>query len=91
MWRLFFFLLLLANIAFGAHLYLSATAPKESLVPEVNRDALKIVSAIDPAKAQVEASESKKFIKKLKLKLKLNLAVNPNKLMKNTGNNKPNF
>ena len=61
MWRLFFFLLLLANIAFGAHLYLSATAPKESLVPEVNRDALNIVSAIDPAKAQVEASESKKF------------------------------
>lgn len=61
MLRLFFFLLLLANVAFGAHLYLSATAPKEGVPQEINRDALKIVAVTDPAIAQRDASETKKL------------------------------
>ncbi len=59
--RFIFFLLLIANVAFGAHLYLAATQAKPAMPPEINRDALKIISVTDPAKAQQEALAARKL------------------------------
>jgi hypothetical protein len=53
--RLIFFLLLIANIALGAHIYLNETRPKVDVPREINPGALKIVAVTEPAKAQQEA------------------------------------
>ena len=53
--RLFFLLLLIANVAFGVHIYLQETAPRASLPAEILPESIKIVSVTDPAKAQQEA------------------------------------
>lgn len=62
MMRLVFFLCLIACALFGAHIYLSETQPHSDALPEVNRDALKIVSAADPVKAQPEAPVTRKSV-----------------------------
>lgn len=59
--RLFFFLLLIANVALGAHIYLSETRPKAD-APEVNPGALKIVSVTDPGKAQQDAIAARTLV-----------------------------
>lgn len=61
MLRFSFFLLLLANVALGVHVYLSHTAPPQNVPPEINRDALKIISAVDPSAAQRDASAAKQL------------------------------
>lgn len=53
--RLIFFLLLIANVALGAHIYLSETRPKTEAPREINPGALKILSVTDPVKAQQDA------------------------------------
>lgn len=63
--RFIFFLLLIANVAFGAHLYLSATQAKPALPPELNRDGLKVIAVADPVKAQQEALAARKLASSL--------------------------
>ena len=75
--RFIFFLLLLANIAFGAHLYLSETQPGSSPPPEINRDALKIVSVAEPGKAQAEALAARKLAESLKGSACVDFGVRP--------------
>ena len=59
--RLIFFLLLIANVALGAHIYLNETRPKSELPREINPSALKIVSVTDPTKAQQDAIAARKL------------------------------
>jgi hypothetical protein len=59
--RFIFFLLLLANAAFAAYVYLHREAPKSAPPVEVNRDLLRIVSVADPVKAQADALAAKKL------------------------------
>jgi hypothetical protein len=63
--RFIFFLLLLANVAFGIHLYLDATQPKAGTPPETNREVMKIISITDSAKAQQEISDTKKLVESM--------------------------
>ncbi len=65
MMRFAFFLLLIANLVFGAHLYLSATRPAGELPPEVNADAMKIASVTDAIKAQQDAETTRKLVSSL--------------------------
>ena len=57
--RLIFFLLLIANVALGAYLYLNETKPRAEGPREINAGALKIVAVTDAAKAQQEAIAAK--------------------------------
>ena len=59
--RLIFFLLLIANVALGAHIYLNETRPKVEAPREVNPGVLKIVSVTDPTKAQQDAIAARKL------------------------------
>jgi hypothetical protein len=59
--RLIFFLLLIANVALGAHIFLDETRPKAAVPREVNPGALKIVSVTDPGKAQQDAIAARKL------------------------------
>ena len=77
MTRFIFFLLLLANVAVGAHLYLSETRPGSAPPTEFNRDALKIVSVADPAKAQADALASRKLAESLKGSACVDFGVKP--------------
>ena len=75
--RLFFFLFLIANIAFGAHLYLSETRAPASPPLEINRDMLKIVSVADPGRAQQEAMAARKLAASLRGSACVDFGVKP--------------
>ncbi|MEO8101762.1 MAG: hypothetical protein ABI790_04505 [Betaproteobacteria bacterium] len=75
--RFIFFLLLLANVAFGAHLYLSETRPATPPPAEINRDALKVVSVADPARAQAEALAARKLAESLRGSACVDFGVKP--------------
>ncbi|MEP7154614.1 MAG: hypothetical protein ABI905_02490 [Betaproteobacteria bacterium] len=77
--RFLFLLLLIANIAFGAYLYLYqfGTSGNASPPPEVNRDALKIVSVADPGKAQADALAARKLAESLKGSACVDFGVKP--------------
>ncbi len=65
MMRFIFFLLLIANLVFAAHLYLTATRPVAELPAEVNAEAMKIASVTDAVKAQQEAEAARKLVSSL--------------------------
>ena len=75
--RFIFFLLLLANVAFGAYFYLSETRPGSAPPAEINRDALKIVSVADPGKAQADALAARKLAESLKGSACVDFGVKP--------------
>lgn len=64
--RLLFFLLLVANLAFGAHLWLSASAGKADFsARERNRDEVKIVAVTPPVIAARKAEETRRTVQAL--------------------------
>ncbi len=75
--RFIFLLLVVANLAFAGHIYLTSTKPREAGSPEVNRDAMKILSITDAAKAQREAHEAKKLVESLTSASCLQFSVKP--------------
>jgi len=75
--RFIFFLLLIANGAFGAYLYLSETRPAVVMPPEINRAGLKIVSVTDPGKAQADALLARKLAESLKGSACVDFSVKP--------------
>lgn len=75
--RFFFFLLLLANVGFAAHLYLVETQPRAALPAEINRDMLKVVSVADPGKAQADALAARRLADSLKGSACVDFGVKP--------------
>lgn len=75
--RFVFFLLLIANVALGAYLYLAHTQAQPVMPPELNRDALKIVGVADPAKAQQEALAARKLASSLNGAACIDFGVRP--------------
>ncbi len=75
--RFIFFILLIANIAFAGHIYLTATKPNDAIPAEINREAMKVISITDSAKAQKEASEAKKLVESLTGAQCMQLSVKP--------------
>ena len=75
--RLFFFLLLIANVAFGAHIYFSETRPKPAAPREVNAGTLRIVAVTDAAKAQQDALAAKKLAANLSGSACVDFGVKP--------------
>lgn len=75
--RFIFFLLLLANVAFGAYLYLSDSGSGNLSPPEINRDGMKIISVTDPGKAQADALVARKVAESLKGSACVEFAVKP--------------
>ncbi|MCY7389497.1 MAG: hypothetical protein LH481_15800 [Burkholderiales bacterium] len=75
--RLFFFLLLIGNVALGAHIYLNETRPKGEAPREVNAGALKIVAVTDAAKAQQDALATKKLVASLSGSACVDFGVKP--------------
>lgn len=75
--RFLFFLLLIANVAFGAYLYQSETSRGGNAPTEINRDALKIVSVADPGKAQADALAARKLAESLKGSACVDFGVKP--------------
>lgn len=75
--RLIFFLLLILNVALGAHVYLDETKPKAEAPREVNPGALKILSVTDPAKAQQDALAARKLVASLSGSACVDFAVKP--------------
>ena len=75
--RLLFFLLLIMNVALGAHIYLSETKPKAEAPREINPSALKIVSVTDPGKAQEDAIAARKLAATLTGSACVDFAVKP--------------
>lgn len=64
--RLLFFLLLIANLAFGAHLYLASQAEKVDFATrEKNRDDVKLVAVTPPLVAAQRAEESRRTAQSL--------------------------
>ncbi len=61
--RFLFLILLVANLAFAGHIYLSQPAP--TFPTEINRDAMKVISITDPEKAQKDVLETKKLVQNL--------------------------
>jgi hypothetical protein len=75
--RFIFLLLLVANLGFAGHIYLTSTHPREGLGVEVNRDAMKVLSITDSAKAQREALEAKRLVESMTTAPCLQLTVKP--------------
>ena len=75
--RLIFFLLLILNVALGAHVYLDETKPKVEAPREMNPGALKILSVTDPAKAQQDALAARKLVASLSGSACVDFAVKP--------------
>lgn len=75
--RLVFFLLLIANVALGAHIYLDETRPKTASPREVNPGMLKIVSVTDATKARQDALNAKKLAASLSGSACVDFAVKP--------------
>lgn len=61
--RFLFLILLVANLAFAGHIYLSKPAPV--FPEEINRDAMKVLSITDSAQAQKDVVETKKLVQNL--------------------------
>jgi hypothetical protein len=77
MTRFIFLLLVVANLAFAGHLYLTANKPREAGPNEVNRDAMKVISITDSAKAQKEALDARKMVESLTSASCLQFSVKP--------------
>lgn len=75
--RLIFFLLLIANVALGAHVYLNETRPRAEPPREVNPGVLKIVSVTDPSKAQQDAIAARKLLASLSGSACVDFGVKP--------------
>ena len=75
--RLIFFLLLIANVALGAHIYLNETRPKAEAPREVNPGVLKIISVTDPTKAQQDAIAARKLAASLSGSACVDFGVKP--------------
>ena len=75
--RLIFFLLLIANVAFGAYLYHQETTPRAAAPREINPGTIKIASVTDPAKAQQDALATKKVVSSLNGSACIDFAVKP--------------
>ena len=75
--RLVFFLLLIANVALGAHIYLDETRPRTAPPREVNPGALKIVSVTNAAKAQQDALTAKNLAVSLSGSACVDFSVKP--------------
>ncbi len=75
--RFIFFVLLIANVALGAHLYLSPTNNGENSPKEINREAVKIISITDSVRAQKEAVEAKTLVQSLVTAQCMQLSVRP--------------
>ncbi len=63
--RFLFFVLLIANVAFGAHMYWRAMHSSMEVPAEINRDLMKVISITDSAKAQKDVVEAKKLVESL--------------------------
>ncbi len=64
--RLLFFLLLIANLAFGAHLWLTGTGePTDFSARERNRDEVKLVAVTPPLIAARKAEETRETVARL--------------------------
>jgi hypothetical protein len=77
MLRLIFFLLLIVNLAFATHIYLTETRPASALPPEVNREHLKIVSVVDATRAQQDAQANRKLVESLAGSACVDFAIKP--------------
>ena len=75
--RLIFFLLLIANVAFGAYHYHRETTPKVAAPREINPGAIKIASVTDAAKAQQDAMATKKLATSLSGSACVDFGVKP--------------
>ena len=75
--RFIFLLLLVANLAFAGHIYLTSTHPREGVGVEVNREAMRVLSITDSASAQREALEAKKLVEAMTTASCLQLTVKP--------------
>lgn len=75
--RMFFFLLLIGNVALGAHIYLSETRPPAALPAEINGAMLKIVSIADAGKAQQEAMAARRLAASLRGSACVDFGVKP--------------
>jgi len=75
--RFLFLLLLVANLAFAGHIYLTNTQPREALPTEIHPEVMKVVSINDSAKAQREALEAKKLVESLSGATCIELGVRP--------------
>lgn len=75
--RLIFFLLLIANVAFGTYLYHQETTPKAAAPREINPGAIKIASVTDAAKAQQDAMATKKLAASLSGSACVDFSVRP--------------
>ena len=74
--RLIFFLLLIANVAFGAYVYFDATTPNET-PREINPGVLKIISVTDAGKAQQDSVAAKKVAASLSGSACVDFSVKP--------------
>jgi hypothetical protein len=63
--RLIFFLLLITCLGLGAYAYMRESQPRNEAPVEVNRDALKVLSIVDPAKAKQETQATRKLVDSL--------------------------
>jgi hypothetical protein len=75
--RFLFLVLLVANVAFAGHIYLTHTKPASEMPAEVNRDAMKVISITDAVKAQKEAVEAKRMVQSLISAECMQLSVKP--------------
>ena len=75
--RFFFFVLLIANLALVAHLYLTTTRPGSTSPEDVNPDAMKVISITDPVRARKEAGEAKKLVESLSGAQCMQMGVKP--------------
>ncbi len=75
--RFFFFVLLIANLALAAHLYLTTTRPGSTSPEDVNPDAMKVISITDPVRARKEAGEAKKLVESLSGAQCMQMGVKP--------------
>ena len=75
--RLIFFLLLIANVAFGAYLYFDATSPAAA-PREINPGVLKIISVTEAGRAQQDAAAAKKVAASLTGSACVDFSVKPN-------------
>ena len=75
--RLIFFLLLIANVAFGAYVYFNATSPAAA-PREINPGVLKIISVTEAGRAQQDAAAAKKVAASLTGSACVDFSVKPN-------------
>jgi hypothetical protein len=73
--RFLFLILLVANLAFAGHIYLSQPTP--TMPTELNREAMKVISITDSVQAQKDAVEAKKLVQNLVNAQCLQFSVKP--------------